>query len=695
MFQDSSIANQDTALGTPLTGPEAESFTESPSPARVPGEGFEPSEVTPEATEPDQIHPRGIIVPITSGIMASAASHPVEESEVPLPLGCPQQMAGAASHLASVEHHTEAARKRDLVLQFRSLTAPGPHRVSAARAARSLGVDNVTITRWVKAFDQGGYEALLPGYSRSGRKPKYDLPPQIKDMVRQVVIRLDEGVAHGRGSGSSPLRACQMVAMSGDERVTEDFRRIVLDPDRRSLPPSWLSALQIPVAVLDAHRDSRSTFTTHISTPRSKTFVDANGEIQVMQAGDSFQSDDGTLNFYSYIDWPFGGDKCSEKYHVKLGRWQFLPVVDVGSLDIVSYDVIARPRGSYRAEDVASLLGRTMIEIGKPLWWALERGCWESNRVTDLMKLSGSTVKRAWESKHKAAVEGSFNRVWTPMSVMPGHVGRDRARFKQTEDLAQRCQAGNEDPRKHFLSFDAAMDHLDKCVEMANSFTVTSPTWGSWIPRERWERQITERPMAKLDPQYAVFFSREIRAWKMTKMGIGGRCDGPLLGFPVHFQHENFWQFEGCQVKAFFDPYADQVRATVVLEDAEWRGFRRGHVIARDVPETERPPMAVLAEAGTEWKGKAGHDRLIEVRKAAAKSVRTEKRNYLGKRGSETFRPIVPNLPSPEKPKAIEINSPAPTAPAPADPTPPIGKCDPHRDAARAARARALLSQYD
>ena len=665
MFQDSSIANQDTALGTPLTGPEAESFTESPSPARVPGEGFEPSEVTPEATEPDQIHPRGIIVPITSGIMASAASHPVEESEVPLPLGCPQQMAGAASHLASVEHHTEAARKRDLVLQFRSMTAPGPHRVSAARAARALGVDNVTITRWVKAFDQGGYEALLPGYSRSGRKPKYDLPPQIAAMVKQCAIRLDSSEARGRGAGSSPLRAFQLVALSGDERVTEDFRRIVLDPDRRSLPPSWISAVQVPASVLDAHRDSRSTGSTYISTPRSKSFIDQDGEEQVIRAGHSFQSDDGTLNIYSYIDWPFGGDKCSERYGVKLGRWQFLPVVDVASLAIVAYDVIARPRGSYRAEDVASLLGRTMIEIGKPLWWALERGSWESNRVTDLLKLSGVTVKTAWESKHKAAVEGSFNRLWTPMSMIPGHVGRDRARFKQVEELAQRCQAGNADPREHFLALEPGLDHIDKCVEIANSLPVNSPTWGSWIPKERLDRQLGESPMTRLDPQHAVFFAREIRSWKMTKLGIGGRCDGPLLGFPVHFQHENFWQFEGCQVKAFFDPYADQVRATVVLEDAEWRGFRRGHVIARDVPETERPPMAVLAEAGTEWKGKAGHDRLIEVRKAAAKSVRTEKRNYLGKRGSETFQPCGSHLPIGDqtKPKAIEINSTAPTAP--------------------------------
>src|SRR5690606_27209415 len=134
----------------------------------------------------------------------------------------------------------------------------------------------------------------------------------------------------------------------------------------------------------------------------------------------------------------------------------------------------------------------------------------------------------------------------------------------------------------------------------------------------------------RLDPALGVFFAREQRVWTVRGSCVGGIVPGPQIEFPVYFQCEQLWEFEGCKVRSYFDPYAEPNLGTLVLEDAEWRGYRRGHVIARDVPALDLPPQAVLAEDWTD-----GRQQHLAVRKAIAKAVRTEMWNWLGGRRSQ------------------------------------------------------------
>lgn len=533
--------------------------------------------------------------------------------------------------LVSLDHKSlsEAERRKTCVETFNRLIAP-PENLSKAAAARIVGEDYTSLWRWRRDFKAKGFDGLLPASKNSGRKAPF-LPNAAElAAVREIYTQLDESRARGRGRGSSRVAAYRLAARSDDPRVREAFKIFVLRRKRKNLPKSWTRLLQTTAAVIDRGRDAGSTLAQYISTPRSRTWVDAAGRERPLRAGVLSQSDDGTLNFYAHIPWPFGGDPCSDKFGVKLGRWQLLPVVDVESEMAVVWHVIARNAGSYRGEDCAAVLGESFFLGGRPEAVQLERGSWESNIVQDALKLVHVPVSRAWHSKQKNVVERFFDRLWTPASLIPGHCGRDRGRIEHVTQLAVACQDGRRDPANYFLSLEDAITRLNRAIEFTNTEPVESASgWGRWIPQERYARQLEAEPRPKVDDSLRIFFSREQRVWTVRRATLGGSVAGPLVKFPVYFQFPELWEFEQCQAKCYFDPYAAEVRGTFVLQH-EWRGYKPGHVIARDVPALELPPQVVLAEDG--WDDGGRREKTLAVRRAISKAVRAEYCDWRGKR---------------------------------------------------------------
>lgn len=525
------------------------------------------------------------------------------------------------------------ARRRKLWEDWTKLEAKG---LTLREGAHELGTSRMNLWRLMQAVKAGGEAAMQGQYYRSGRKPKYQISQGEIACVREIYARLDESEARGRGLGSSKITAFRLAAKSDDPRISENFRTIVLKRKRKGLPPSFESLLDTPASVLDYSRDKRSTTANYVTTPRGRTWVTKDGRELPLRAGTIMEADDGTFNCYAWIPWPHGGDKCSDKFGVKLGRWQLLAAVDARWEFCCAFDVVARNLSSYRGEDSGALLGRTMAEVCVPEIWRLERGSWESDFVRSALDLCQVPVVNAWHSKQKNAVERFFDRFWTPASLIPGHVGRDRGRYKQVSDLAMACQDGRRDPRQHFLPLagdsSAMLPRVIKAVQFVNSEPVESKSWGSWIPQERFEAQIQEDNRTRLDPSLRIFFSREQKEWTVRGCVVGGNVDSPLIRFPIYFQCPELWEFEGCKVRCYFDPYAETVLGTLVLQD-EWRSLKPGHVIAREVPALDLPPQVVLAADG--WAEREFREKSLQVRKAIAKAVRTESWNWLGKTSSE------------------------------------------------------------
>lgn len=550
--------------------------------------------------------------------------------ETPAPFSAARnsQPAIADSQRLDPQHTSASAKWQQIYSAWQDLRISNPQITMSAGAAM-LGVPLKTLWNVLNVYAPRGFTAHR---TKSGRRPDY-LPSTAElACVREIYSKLDESEARGRGLGSSRIAAYRLAAKSDDPRITEQFRAVVLKPRKgKYVPPSWMRLLDTPASVIDVPRDSRTTMSKHISTPRNRTIVGPDGIEIPLRCGAIAETDDGTLNFYAHIPWPFGGDKCSDKYGVRLGRWQFLPALDVHAEMCLAFDVVARNAGSYRGEDSRAIIGRTMFDVAVPAMWRLERGAWESAIVRDALKLCQVPVFNAWHSKQKSAIERFFDRMWTPASLIPGHVGRDRARFRDVELLAQACMDGRRDPRDHFLSLEQAMPKIIKAVEFCNTEPIVSKSgWGQWVPQERWTAAAGEQGFRRLDASLKVFFSREQRVWTVRKGCIGGSVEGPQIRFPVYFQTPELWEFEGCKVRAYFDPYADPNTGTIVLEEETWRNYRRGHVIARGVPALDLPPQAVLAE---DWSDDRSQ-RTLAMRKAISKAVRTESWSWLGQRTS-------------------------------------------------------------
>lgn len=542
----------------------------------------------------------------------------------------------------------EANRRLQLLRAYWRLMDEG---VSKAKAAKKVGTPYVSLWRWerlVKVLEGGSatcqgagpvtdeqiINVLLPKTDECGRKPEYLPSTDELAYVSAIYIRLNESRVRGRGLGSSKITAFRIAAKSDDPRIGELFRGVVLKRKSKTVPPSWMRLLDVPAAVLDVSRDRSSLMRSHISTPRGLTYVNAAGDELPLRAGGIFESDDGTVNFPVWIPWPYGGDKCSDKFGVKIGRFQLLPIVDRRTRMCVAWHFVIRQKSSYRGEDIVASFGDAFHDIGMPEAMGLERGSWESDMVSSVLKMVDVPALRAWEPKQKGAVENFFDRLWTPLSLLPGDVGRRRGENVENTDRVMRCEAGRLDPREHFLSVDQAVKGIGNGVAFVNSEPVESSSgWGRWIPEQLWNEQTEgERLLRKLPQQMRIFFSREQREWTVRGNVVGGPVNTPMLSFPIYFQCEPLWEFEGCRVKCFFDPFSEAVTATIVLQEEEWRSYRRGHVVARAVPALERAPQAVLA---ADWSRSDELERGLAIRKAMAKAVRTEYWNFRGGRRSE------------------------------------------------------------
>src|ERR1700693_806054 len=93
------------------------------------------------------------------------------------------------------------------------------------------------------------------------------------------------------------------------------------------------------------------------SAPRRSPRWPVRGDEIPLRAGTIFEADDGQFNFYAWIPWPTGGDRCSDRFGVRLGRWQLLAVVDARWEFCPAFDIVARGFGSSRVGNLTALIG--------------------------------------------------------------------------------------------------------------------------------------------------------------------------------------------------------------------------------------------------------------------------------------------------------------------------------------------------
>ena len=473
----------------------------------------------------------------------------------------------------------EANRRLRIIETFQNLIAPideGGQGKTRKDAVALVGVSYPTLWRWLKRFEKEGYNGLLPNTDECGRKNIFEKLGMTPEQVEELRAEL-QGINLDMATVTGTLRA-----YASSDRCPPQLAQIILDPTRCSkhaLPPSLRELAKTALATRDAHRGPRRLSLKGFSIPRKMDVT----------PGDVFSSDDTTPIWAWWVPW-----RESEEYPygVKLLQGQLLPMIDVASQCPLTWCLIAREKGSYRASDIWALFGHTFDTVGLPrLGFQLERGSWEANliggqevkyeegeasysrRIGGLRQLPTNPhdqlkdftwpktlqIFTSYLPKSKS-IEAFMNRAQTLEGTLWGCMGRDQMRkpFEKVRKLFQACQRGAEDPRNHFLSHTEMAVRINKLLEYLGYEPMEGEVF-SGIPRQKFEAAIAERPLFTFQGELEGLRWLYKSDWAVVQVTQGCarvRLTHPVTGDRYSLFYTNpavFAEIEGKQVAVYYD----------------------------------------------------------------------------------------------------------------------------------------------
>lgn len=448
-------------------------------------------------------------------------------------------------------------------------------------------------------YQREGVAGLLPQRRAAGAKAKFTVPPWFIPAANFFYLLTNRT----RSTGSVPeairrtislpnlppgwkkAQIQKLITKCGTSSVPAcppELRDQILARERAGQPlvtEAVARQISAPPAVVRQHRHATNAALDYLCAPGSMFFIrdSRTGERRPPMVGEVIEADDATINFPVCVPWTLGGDPCSDRYGVKVGRFQWLVAIDAARSFVSAYSYTMRPRGSYRAEDTLALVRAHCIQHGKPACAHFEQGVWKSNMVKAALAGAGIELQTVWSPHQKPHIEGLFNTLWTKLSVHfpDAHIGRFRGEHEQANDILVACQRGSQDPRRHFPMLAEAIAAFDAAVAERNRTPVKSAI-GRWIPAEAWAART---PGGRLTPETQWLFAPWQRTWTVRGMLVGGRV--PLfedLSVPFDFSNEKLVNYHGAKVRCHFDPTAPKCHAMLVLAEP-FRGEPAGTVL--------------------------------------------------------------------------------------------------------------------
>jgi hypothetical protein len=554
------------------------------------------------------------------------------------------------SNLESDLRNAQAAA--NLCERFVAMRSGG---LSGNQAAKRLGKSPAWFSINVPKWQRGGVAALLPDAREPGAQAQLftDLPGWFIPACQFFYLLTNRTAGHGSVPEAIrcaiSLPACvnavkaRLMRKLGVTQLPEcpiDLRETILQREKEGklmLTSGLMKEIACnPVAALQHRNPTEASLANNLTSGTAMWFNDPETfERRPVRAGDILEADDASINFPVCVEWKIGGDPCSDKYGVKVGRFQWLRTIDVASRFKPGYIFVCRPRESYRAEDILALMRGIVRQHGIFREGRFERGSWESNRVKEAFRVLGMNLHTVFSPRSKPYIEGSFNQSWTKLSVHfpQSYIGRFMGETEEANMLLTACKQGRKDPRNYFPMLSDAMAAFDTVTREEHQTPVFSRHYGSWVPAERWAAQITERPLRKFDRDNDWIFAPYRCEWRIKGMMTGGMV--PLFddcSIPFNFSAPWMAQFDGARVAVYFDPFEPQCRAKVVLSSASGN-HKPGEILgdAWQVDEVATYARYVLGYGDEANQG-------LRVKRANATALRREVRTILGK--TDTVREV-------------------------------------------------------
>jgi hypothetical protein len=525
-----------------------------------------------------------------------------------------------------IDAMTRALEREAILARIAALMEKGS---TLRQACVIVGEKESNVYRWRGYYAAGGLEGLRVDYTACGR------PPAIPALNEWELTK-------ARGfyvqTSSKKLSLEMLAALPGCRQEVADF----INKRRRSdsMPRSLMDQLDVSEAAKALHKGPKAA-RKFVTTHRTLTYLDALGHEQPLLVGDLSERDDMSNNYVGWIDWPQGGDPCSDRFGVRPFRGQFLVQIDVRSLFPQSFCFVVRNRDSYRADDIWQWVGQSYRDIFKPaLGERWERGIWKSNLLRGTPIAAGHTSNaerfggmsalglRIFEAQTPASkiIENRFRLFQRLCTNIPGQIGAKRGEMERETKLWMECQQGRRDPRNHFLSYAALCDEGEKRL-VALAHREVRGTIYNGVPAEIYERGLKERgdQLRRLTPEETYLFSRDRAQATIAKGEAFVRYVRPdrTRGAWV-FRHPGFLREEGNRMAVYFDRENAGLGATMV--PMRERKFHEEQLPIYSADLTEGIPTFAI---GLDPEGGRASQAMVdelEWRKACEKAVRSEYR---------------------------------------------------------------------
>ena len=384
--------------------------------------------------------------------------------------------------------------------------------------------------------------------ARLGRPRETELTPAQETRFLQLVMKANKD----KKSGSASM-AWRVLCQENPD-ITWDWHKLA---SKHQIPAVAKELARKANGLVPLHRQGERGLTSRGAYAPGGLRNDTMHATARATAGTRASWDDATVNFGVVIPWTHGGCKLSEKYGVKLGRFQLLLVHDEATSYVPAWSHVIRESQAYRGTDVAEAVMRVSRDVC--LWESLvlEGGVWQGRRMARVMEGMGTKLISAKGRPQCKLVENYFNRLWTRLGMEDGlaSVGRFRGEEKATSEFYVKCRAGGADPRGKFPWLEQAVQGLENSVRFLNADRIESPRYGKWVPEERWEKDMQANPRPVLAPEKLWLAAPVMEKRKVTRSGVSVTATGPLgLRMIYTFTGSCLWEWEGREVEVYFDP---------------------------------------------------------------------------------------------------------------------------------------------
>ena len=416
--------------------------------------------------------------------------------------------------------------------------------------------------------------------------------------LRRAYIRSNRNRREGSIAG-----AALHTAARPDSPLSPEVRAAIVEAHtgNNPMPVQVRRACRASLAAVALYRDEDALRLGGIHAVGCMRMVrEPDGDLRRLRPGERWCADDGSINFGICVPWPWGGDKCSDRYGVRVGRFQLLPCLDDGSNFCVGWQYVIRLRDSYRDQDIVWGLEGTMRAAYKPERIVLEGGAWQAGRTLEFLRQAGVPWEDAKGRPHSKLIECWFNDLWDVLSLeSDGQIGRFRGEMTREKDLWGKARAGTLDPRRVWPGLTDGLNAIQRAIAYKNNKYVHTKDYGKWIPAERHAEGLAACPRPALEPGLDYLAARERRRLMVRNYGqIKARAMSPLgETFTYSFADDRLAEWQGAKVWTHFDPFAPAVRATVTLAD-RFRDTPAGTLLARDVHCVSDAPQVAATEEG-------------------------------------------------------------------------------------------------